>query len=43
MEDTFRAIGVAMDIDSEIPVNLVDVNTCSARVLHDIERDGIPI
>ena len=42
-EDTFRAIGVAMDLDAEIPVNLVDVGACSASLLHTIERDGVPL
>jgi predicted nucleotidyltransferase len=41
--DTFRAIGVAMDIDSEIAINLVDVNACRAEILRVIEREGIPI
>lgn len=41
--DTFRAIGVAQDIAADIPVNLVDVNTCSAAMLRSIERDGVPL
>ncbi len=39
-EDTFRAIGAVMDITSEIEINLVDVNTCSASLLEVIEREG---
>jgi uncharacterized protein len=42
-EDTFRAIGVAMDLDAEIPVNLVDVNACKASVLRVIEQEGVPL
>jgi predicted nucleotidyltransferase len=40
-EDTFRAIGVAMDADTDIPVNLVDAGACSASLLETIERDGV--
>jgi predicted nucleotidyltransferase len=40
---TFRAIGVAMDLDPEIAVNLVDVGACSASLLQTIERDGVPL
>lgn len=42
-DDTFRAIGVAMDIDSEIPVNLVDVGACRAELLNFIEEEGIDV
>lgn len=42
-EDTFRAIGAVMDLDTEIPVNLVDVNTCRPSLLSAIERDGIDL
>jgi predicted nucleotidyltransferase len=42
-DDTFRAIGVAMDLDTEIPVNLVDVNCCRASILRVIEEEGMPI
>jgi uncharacterized protein len=42
-EDTFRAIGVAMDLDPEITVNLVDVATCPASLLRVIEREGVPL
>ena len=40
-EDTFRAIGTVMDLDGDIEVNLVDVNTCSASLLATIEREGV--
>jgi predicted nucleotidyltransferase len=40
-EDTFRAIGATMDMESEIPVNLVDVNTALPSLLKIIEREGI--
>lgn len=39
--DTFRAIGAVMDLDAEIVVNLVDVNTARPTLLATIERDGI--
>ncbi len=42
-EDTFRAIGVVMDLQTDIPVNLVDVNTARPTLLAVIERDGIPV
>ncbi len=42
-QDTFRAIGVVMDIDAEIELNLVDVGTCSAALLAAIERKGIEL
>jgi predicted nucleotidyltransferase len=42
-EDTFRAIGVAMDIGDEIEVNLVDVGACRASILEVIEREGVDI
>lgn len=42
-EDTFRAIGAVMDLDTEIPVNLVDVNTARSSLLAAIEQDGIEL
>jgi uncharacterized protein len=42
-EDTFRAIGAVMDLDTAVPVNLVDVNTARASLLAVIERDGIEL
>lgn len=42
-EDTFRAIGAVMDLEIEIPVNLVDVNTCRPSLLKAIEQDGIEL
>jgi predicted nucleotidyltransferase len=42
-EDTFRAIGAVMDLKTEIPVNLVDVNTCRPSLLSAIEQDGIDL
>jgi predicted nucleotidyltransferase len=41
--ETFRAIGVAMDISSEIPINLVDMGACRASIREVIEREGIPV
>ena len=42
-QDTFRAIGAVMDLDTEIQVNLVDVNTCSPALLAVIEGEGIEV
>ena len=42
-EDTFRAIGVAMDADAEIPVNLVDISACRPSLREVIEREGIDL
>lgn len=42
-EDTFRAIGAVMDLQTGIPVNLVDVNTARPTLLAAIERDGVSV
>lgn len=42
-DDTFRAIGVAMDTDAEIAVNLVDVGACRASLREVIEAEGIDV
>lgn len=42
-ENTFRAIGAMMDLQAEISVNLVDVNTARSSLLAAIERDGISV
>ncbi len=42
-EDTFRAIGAVMDLETEIPVNLVDVNTARPALLAAIEQDGVEL
>lgn len=42
-EATFRAIGAVMDMDSEVTINLVDVNTCRASLLEVIEREGVDL
>ena len=42
-EDTFRAIGAVMDLDTEVRVNLVDVNTARDSLLAEIERHGIEL
>jgi predicted nucleotidyltransferase len=42
-EDTFRAIGAVMDLPTEVPVNLVDVNTCRPALLSAIEQDGLDL
>jgi uncharacterized protein len=43
LEDTFRAIGAVMDLQTEIPVNLVDINTAHSSLVAAIERDGVPV
>jgi predicted nucleotidyltransferase len=43
LEDTFRAIGVVMDMSSEIEVNLVDVAACSPSLRAMIEREGVEL
>jgi predicted nucleotidyltransferase len=40
-EDTLRALGAVFDLDAELRVNLVDVNTASAELIKVIEREGI--
>ena len=42
-EDTFQAIGTIMEMETEVPVNLVDVNTARPSLLAAIERDGIEL
>lgn len=42
-EDTFRAIGAVMDLETDVPVNLVDVDTARPSLLAAIERDGIAL
>jgi predicted nucleotidyltransferase len=42
-EDTFRAIGAVMDVDSEIEVNLVDVGACRPSLLTVIEEEGVEL
>lgn len=42
-EDTFRAIGAVMDLGSEIPVNLVDINTARPALLAVIEQENVEL
>jgi uncharacterized protein len=42
-KDTFRALGAVYDLDQDIRINLVDVNTASASLLETIKKDGIEI
>ena len=42
-EDTLRAIGAILDMNTPVEVNLVDVNTCRASLLAEIERNGIDL
>lgn len=41
--DTFRAIGAALDLNAEIKANLVDVAACSTSLLKVIEQEGIAL
>jgi len=43
LEDTFRAIGVVMDMSREIEINLVDVGACSPSLRATIEREGVEL
>lgn len=40
---TFRAIGAVMDLRTEVPINLVDVNCCKPSILAAIKQDGIDL
>jgi predicted nucleotidyltransferase len=42
-KDTFKAIGAILDMDADIAVNLVDVNTCRPSLLSAINQHGIEI
>ena len=42
-EDTFVAIGAVMDLDTEVPLNLVDVDTARTALLRAIEREGVEL
>ncbi len=42
-EDTFRAIGELYDLDANIPVNLVDINTAPGFLLETIENEGVDV
>jgi len=43
LEDTFRSIGVVMDMSREIEINLVDVGACSPSLRATIEREGVEL
>jgi predicted nucleotidyltransferase len=42
-DQTFRAIGAVMDLDSSVELNLVDVNTCSPGLLRAIEQEAVDV
>jgi predicted nucleotidyltransferase len=42
-EQTFRAMGAVMDLDSSLAINLVDVNTCSPSLLKAIVQEAVEI
>jgi predicted nucleotidyltransferase len=39
-DDTFRAVGELLSLDSDIEINLVDVSICRPSLLTRIEREG---
>jgi len=43
LEDTLRAIGALMDMESPLEINLVDVNACRPSLLEMIEKEGIDL
>ena len=42
-DQTFRAIGTVMDLDSSFEINLVDVNTCTPSLLKAIEQEAVDL
>jgi predicted nucleotidyltransferase len=42
-DQTFRAIGAVMDLDSSVAINLVDVSTCSPSLLMAIEKEAVDL
>jgi len=42
-EDTLRAIGAVLDLDTESEVNLVDISTARPAVLRRIEQEGMEL
>jgi uncharacterized protein len=42
-DQTFRAIGTVLDLDSSFEINLVDVNTCTASLLKAIEEEAVDL
>ena len=42
-DQTFRAIGTVMDLDSSFKINLVDVNTCTPSLLKAIEEEAVDL
>jgi len=42
-DQTFRAIGTVMDLDSSLKINLVDVNTCTPSLLKAIEEEAVDL
>lgn len=42
-DDTLRAIGAVIGIDTQIEVNLVDVGVCRPSLLSVIEQEGVDL
>ena len=42
-EQTLRAIGAVMDLNSSLEINLVDVNICSSSLLKAIEQEAVEV
>jgi predicted nucleotidyltransferase len=42
-DNWLKAIGMVMDLDTDIALNLVDMGICKASIKEVIEREGVPI
>jgi hypothetical protein len=42
-DETFRAVGTVMDLDSSLEINLVDVNTYTSSLLKTIEEEAVDL
>jgi predicted nucleotidyltransferase len=42
-DQTFRAIGTVMDLDSSFAMNLADVNTCTSSLREAIEAEAVDL
>jgi uncharacterized protein len=42
-DNWLKAIGMVMDLDNAIPLNLVDMGVCKTSIMQVIEREGVPV
>jgi predicted nucleotidyltransferase len=42
-DQTFQAIGTALDLDPSLEINLADVNTCTPSLLKAIEEEAVSL